>query len=202
MSRIDLDKLDKIDDDAPVEPPGIGHNRPPSPTVERAGALVESAERVPETLTSEEEAGKAQELCDQLLSNRDKLDAELAEAIWPYQLVIDALRIQYRGVRNPVADALEAVRAKIGVWLDATGKSSVKGDLGKRAMSKRSDWRAEIVEPNLALRSYANNSAVMAAGRAARLKEIEAQGTRLAKQTKSEQGAPPGLRFFNKSRVL
>lgn len=93
--------------------------------------------------------------------------------------------------------ASEAAQRAADVAQRPVERARIKGEMAPRAMTLHSNWKAEVIDPSLALKHYGRNADVRAAALA---KALQLAG-RLARESKRADAAPPGFRFYNDERA-
>ena len=76
-------------------------------------------------------------------------------------------------------------------------RAAIKGEFSNRAMSMRTYWAAQIVEPDIAIVHFRDHPDVRAAALGAILKVCR----KLAIEAKDEAKAPPGIKFVKTERA-
>jgi predicted phage tail protein len=89
--------------------------------------------------------------------------------------------------------AQRAAKASVKQANAVPDRPQVKGDYAKRAMSLRSNWKARVTDPAVALRHYAKHPAI----REAALKAIVKVASDEARAVKGIGRPPPGCEFYN-----
>jgi hypothetical protein len=89
--------------------------------------------------------------------------------------------------------AMRSANASVKQANAVPDRPQVKGDYAKRAMSLRSNWKARVTDPQLALKHYAKHPAI----REAALKAIAKVASDHAKSVKGTGTPPPGCEFYN-----
>jgi hypothetical protein len=77
-------------------------------------------------------------------------------------------------------------------------RPKVKGELSSKATSLHTYWSGEVVDEAVALRHFAKNPKV----RAVALAEIKRIVSKMARDTKNPNAAPPGCRFTREERAV
>ena len=80
----------------------------------------------------------------------------------------------------------------------AVPRAQVRGDYSEKAMSLRDRWHAEITDEKAALKSYAKDPDV----RRVCLAEALRLASKLAREKKREDAAPPGFRFWKTEKAV
>jgi hypothetical protein len=119
---------------------------------------------------------------------RDRANAAIVEAVTQPSVEADLK------ARRATEDAakLSKLAAK------PTGRAQVRGDYSDRAVSLRENWRAEITDETLALRSYAKHPQIRTAALAKIVKVASAE----AREFKDESKAKPGTKFLRTEKAV
>jgi hypothetical protein len=169
-----------------------GHFRPLLDLVERAykaiGDKLTAYMQEQQRLAQEEQRRKAEEARKQreeaeAAARRAKEEAERAGG--------DAIRAQQE------AEAAARLAALAEREAAKPAKVQLRGDFGRRAVGLRTTWRAEVVDEQIALKTYGKHPVV----RAAALKAALELATAEAKVAKREDAAPAGFKFVSDSKA-
>lgn len=158
--------------------PGPGHNRPPDPSIERAGELVAAANTwltTVEAIADADQAGRAQTFVDQLRANRTDLDAALKAERKPHDDAIGEIKKRFTPPQGLTGIALQKLLALLQPWLKREEKRIADERTARQAEADRAAAEAERLRREAASSSspveaeLAAQQAAKAAADAARL---------------------------------
>jgi hypothetical protein len=150
---------------------------------------------------------RLQEISSAWLSKkRDRLAAEKAEqeriaaearerANAAIEAAVTAPSVEHDlEARRATEDALRASK----LAAKPVPRAQVRGDYSEKAMSLRATWHAEVIDEKAALKSYAKDPDV----RRVCLAEALRLASKLAREKKREDAAPPGFRFWKTEKAV
>jgi hypothetical protein len=119
---------------------------------------------------------------------RDRANAAITEAVTTQSVEADLV------ARRATEDAMRASKAAA----KPVPRAQVRSDYADKAMSLRATWHAEVTDEKAALKSYAKDPDV----RRVCLAEATRLATKLAREKKRADAAPPGFRFWKTEKAV
>jgi hypothetical protein len=138
-------EVDAMTDDLDA-PATVGHNRPPDPSIERAGELVAAANlwlTTVEAIADADQAGRAQTFVDQLRANRTDLDAALKAERKPHDDAIGEIKKRFTTPQGLTGIALRKLLDLLAPWLGKEKQRLADEQAARKVEADRAAVEAE-----------------------------------------------------------